>query len=103
MQLVAPFQNQFEIESHTNAATVYLRGSLSAAGALGAVAACHSLPEPVRAETVFDAPGAAFSDHPGYLVKYRLTWSAETLATYRPNPSTVIKAHKLGVKVSWTR
>ena len=41
MRLVAPFQNQFEIESHTNAATVYLRGPLTAAGALGAVAACH--------------------------------------------------------------
>jgi hypothetical protein len=43
------------------------------------------------------------SDHPGYLVRYRLSWNGATLAAYRPTPSVKVSPHKMGVKVSWTR
>lgn len=71
MQLVAPFQKQFEIESHASAATVYLRGSLSAAAALGAVAACHSLPESVRA-LVVDLRGLSLVESDGLATLHHL-------------------------------
>jgi hypothetical protein len=38
-------------------------------------------------------------------VRYRLSWTPTTLAdyrpTYRPNPSTVVKLGRMGVKVSY--
>jgi endonuclease/exonuclease/phosphatase family metal-dependent hydrolase len=58
---------------------------------------------PLRAETLFPAtdPKRALSDHDGYLVRYRLSWNATTLAAFRPNPAMEVKPHKLGVKFSW--
>jgi len=58
---------------------------------------------PVRSETLFGAadPKRRLSDHDGYLVRYELSWNAQTLAAYRPNPEMEVKPHKLGVKVSW--
>ncbi|MBU1374419.1 MAG: endonuclease/exonuclease/phosphatase family protein [Alphaproteobacteria bacterium] len=58
---------------------------------------------PVRSETLFgmDDPKRRLSDHEGYLVRYRLSWTAQTLAAYRPGPAMDVKPHKLGVKVSW--
>jgi anti-anti-sigma regulatory factor len=87
MQLVAPFQNQFEIESHTNAATVYLRGSLSAASALGAVAACHSLPEAVRS-LVVDLRGVRLVESDGLATLHHLLrrWRAARDGTIRVLP-----------------
>lgn len=60
--------------------------------------------QPLRAETLFPAGDRkrALSDHDGYLVRYRLAWSASSLAAYRPNPAIEVKPHKLGVKVSWS-
>lgn len=59
--------------------------------------------QPVGSETLFgvDDPKRRFSDHDGYLVRYRLSWDAQTLAAYRPGPSMKVKPYKLGVKVSW--
>jgi len=57
--------------------------------------------QPVKSELLFDAPKRALSDHPGYLVRYQLSWNAETVAAYRPNPAMAVRPHKLGVKVSW--
>jgi endonuclease/exonuclease/phosphatase family metal-dependent hydrolase len=63
--------------------------------------------QPVKVETLFTAPDpkARLSDHDGYLVRYRLTWNATTLAAYHPNPGMEVKpqAGKWGVKVSWKR
>lgn len=61
--------------------------------------------QPLRAETLFPTkdPKRALSDHDGYLVRYRLAWSAASLASYRPTPAMEVKPHKLGVKVSWRR
>ncbi|TAJ69855.1 MAG: endonuclease [Phenylobacterium sp.] len=58
---------------------------------------------PIRSETMFslDDPKRRFSDHDGYLVRYQLSWNAQTLAGYRPNPAMEVKPHKLGVKISW--
>lgn len=60
---------------------------------------------PLRAETMFSQGAERLSDHDGYLVRYRLSWTPTTLAdyrpTYRPNPSTVVKLSKMGVKVSY--
>ena len=60
--------------------------------------------QPLRAETLFptSAPKRALSDHDGYLVRYRLSWNATSLAAYRPNRAMEVKPHKLGVKISWT-
>lgn len=59
---------------------------------------------PTTTAVLFDGEGAspALSDHPAYLVRYRLSWDARTLATYRPDREWEVKPHKLGVKVSWT-
>lgn len=58
---------------------------------------------PIRSETLFAAadPKRRLSDHDGYLVRYRLSWNAQTLAAYRPNPDLDVRPHKLGLKVSW--
>lgn len=59
--------------------------------------------QPIRTETLFglDDPRRRLSDHAGYLVRYRLSWSGASVAAYRPNPATVVKPHKLGVRISW--
>lgn len=57
--------------------------------------------QPVRSEFVFDRGAQRLSDHDGYLVRYRLSWTPQTLAAYRPDPSVEIKPHKLGFRVSW--
>jgi len=57
--------------------------------------------QPVKSELLFGDPGRRLSDHEGYLVRYQLSWNAETLAAYRPNPSMEVRPHKLGVRVSW--
>ncbi len=62
--------------------------------------------EPTRAELLFtgkDRP--MLSDHEGYLVRYRLSWTAATLAAYRPAPGVEVKPQfgKWGVKVAWKR
>lgn len=61
---------------------------------------------PVSSETVFSGP-ARLSDHDGYLVRYRLSWTPTTLADYRPtyspNPGTVVKLSRMGLKVSFKR
>ena len=59
--------------------------------------------EPIRSQAIFTASRTrrALSDHDGYLVRYRLSWSAATLATWRPDPSIEMKPHKLGVRISW--
>jgi endonuclease/exonuclease/phosphatase family metal-dependent hydrolase len=61
--------------------------------------------QPLRSEALFTAAPAKrpLSDHEGYLVRYRLSWSAATLAAYRPTPAMEVKPHKLGVKVSFKR
>lgn len=61
--------------------------------------------QPVRTDTLFDTgpDNRGLSDHPGYLVRYRLSWNAASLAAYRPTPSMEVRPHKMGVKVSWTR
>lgn len=59
---------------------------------------------PVQAGKVFDsANGPELSDHAGYVVRYRLSWTAAVEAAYRPAPDVEIRPHKLGVRVSWTR
>ena len=60
--------------------------------------------QPINSETLFTTadPKRRYSDHDGYLVRYQLFWNTQTLAAvYRPNPAMVVKAHKLGLKVSW--
>lgn len=62
--------------------------------------------EPTRAELLFtgkDRP--MLSDHEGYLVRYRLSWTTATLAAYRPAPGVEVKPQfgKWGVKVAWKR
>lgn len=59
--------------------------------------------QPIRSEALFTATSSkrALSDHDGYLVRYRLSWNAATLAAYRPNPAVEMKPHKLGVRISW--
>jgi endonuclease/exonuclease/phosphatase family metal-dependent hydrolase len=65
--------------------------------------------QPVKVETLFTAPDpkARLSDHDGYLVRYRLSWNATTLATYHPRPDMVVKPQatkgRFGVKVAWKR
>lgn len=60
---------------------------------------------PLSSRTMFDQGRSRLSDHDGYLVRYRLSWTPTTLAdyrpTYRPNPSTVVKLSRMGVKVSY--
>ncbi|WP_337186406.1 endonuclease/exonuclease/phosphatase family protein [Phenylobacterium sp.] len=59
--------------------------------------------KPVHARQIFTAaPGRALSDHPGYLVRYRLSWTAAVEAAYRPAPDVAVRPHRLGVRVSWT-
>jgi endonuclease/exonuclease/phosphatase family metal-dependent hydrolase len=62
--------------------------------------------QPVRAEMLFtgqDRP--MLSDHEGYLVLYRLSWSGATLAAYKPAPGVEVKPQfgRWGVKVAWKR
>lgn len=57
--------------------------------------------QPVRSEFVFDRGAQRLSDHDGYLVRYQLSWTAQTVAAYRPDPSVEVKPHKLGFRVSW--
>lgn len=61
---------------------------------------------PLGADTLF-AGKARLSDHDGYLVRYRLSWSPTTKVddrpTYRPNPGTAVKLSRMGVKVSFKR
>ena len=62
--------------------------------------------QPMHAQMMFtgkDRP--MLSDHEGYLVRYRLSWSPATLAAYRPAPGMEVKPQlgKWGVKVSWKR
>ncbi len=61
--------------------------------------------EPVRSQAIFTTVGARrpLSDHDGYLVRYRLSWNAASLAAWRPDPSIEMKPHKLGVRISWRR
>lgn len=56
---------------------------------------------PLKTEVVFG--GRKLSDHDGYLVRYRLSWTAATRAAFRPNPATEVKPQlgRWGVKVSW--
>lgn len=56
---------------------------------------------PVASRLLFEQGGNRYSDHDAYLVRYRLSWSAQTLAAYRPDPAVEVKPHKLGFKVSW--
>jgi endonuclease/exonuclease/phosphatase family metal-dependent hydrolase len=61
---------------------------------------------PVQAQMLFtgkDRP--MLSDHEGYLVRYRLSWTPTTLAAYRPAPDMEVKPQfgKWGVKVTWKR
>ena len=60
---------------------------------------------PIRVDTIFarDSSGAGLSDHDGYLVRYRLTWSP-TAAQPAPAPIAVRPLfHKgMGLKVSLT-
>jgi endonuclease/exonuclease/phosphatase family metal-dependent hydrolase len=61
---------------------------------------------PVRVDTVFarNASGAGLSDHDGYLVRYRLTWTPTT-AQAAPAPAAVHPQFRegVGVKVSFTQ
>jgi endonuclease/exonuclease/phosphatase family metal-dependent hydrolase len=58
--------------------------------------------QPVASRYLFDEGTKRLSDHEAYLVRYRLSWSAQTLAAaYRPDPAVEVKPHKLGFKVSW--
>jgi hypothetical protein len=58
--------------------------------------------QPVASRYLFEVGDKRLSDHEGYLVRYQLSWSAQSLtAVYRPDPSVKVKAHKLGFKVSW--
>ncbi|MET0274256.1 MAG: endonuclease, partial [Phenylobacterium sp.] len=55
---------------------------------------------PVKVETVFAGAGR-LSDHDGYLVRYRLSWTPQTAPARPPNPLAVRPAGR-GLKVSWT-
>jgi endonuclease/exonuclease/phosphatase family metal-dependent hydrolase len=62
--------------------------------------------QPVQAQMLFtgkDRP--MLSDHEGYLVRYRLSWSQTAVAAYQPAPGMEVKPQfgKWGVKVSWKR
>lgn len=57
--------------------------------------------QPVASRYLFDDGAKRLSDHQAYLVRYRLSWSAETLAAYRPDRAVEVRPHKLGFKVSW--
>lgn len=57
--------------------------------------------QPVKSEFVFDRGAQRLSDHDGYLVRYKLSWTDQTVAAYRPDPAVEVKPHKLGFKVSW--
>lgn len=57
--------------------------------------------QPLASRYLFDTGRQRLSDHDAYLVRYRLSWSAETTAAYRPDPTLEVKPHKLGFKVSW--
>jgi len=58
--------------------------------------------EPVSARTVFDgAAGGKLSDHDGYLVRYRLTWSPERAAAAQRGVQVKPQFPKLGAKVSF--
>ncbi|HEX6058873.1 MAG TPA: hypothetical protein VFZ11_07615 [Gemmatimonadaceae bacterium] len=52
MHALAPFDSQYEIEAHQEAATVYVRGALSAAGAMAVMRSADKLPDHVRALVV---------------------------------------------------
>jgi ABC-type transporter Mla MlaB component len=52
MHALAPFHSQYEIEAHQEAATVYMRGSLSVAGAMAVMRSAETLPDYVRALVV---------------------------------------------------
>jgi endonuclease/exonuclease/phosphatase family metal-dependent hydrolase len=63
--------------------------------------------EPVAVESLFGAPDPRdrLSDHDGYLVRYRLSWSGVTAAT-ADGPAVELKKARFGawgVKVSWKR
>jgi len=61
---------------------------------------------PVSTETVFGQnDGRGLSDHDGYLVRYRLTWSAPTMFLAANTSGVEIrpKFGAWGVKVSWKR
>jgi hypothetical protein len=57
---------------------------------------------PVAVASLFDAasPGGRLSDHDGYLVRYRLTWTPPE--RQRQVVEVLPKPGKLGVKVVWT-
>lgn len=62
---------------------------------------------PVKAETLFTAPDpkARLSDHDGYLVRYRLTWTDPAVIPAADGPRIEFKQRRFGawgVKVSWT-
>jgi endonuclease/exonuclease/phosphatase family metal-dependent hydrolase len=59
---------------------------------------------PVGVETLFDAKGQRLSDHAGYLVRYRLSWSSATLAAAHVGPGIEVRpklGKAVGFKVSW--
>ena len=60
---------------------------------------------PVRVETLFGAasPTGRLSDHEGYLVRYRLSWSPAPAESSRARAPVEVrpKGGPLGVKVSW--
>lgn len=58
--------------------------------------------QPVSARAVFDgAAGGKLSDHDGYLVRYRLTWSPERAAAAQRGVQVKPQFPKLGAKVSF--
>lgn len=63
--------------------------------------------QPVSVQRLFDGEGRTrrLSDHDGYLVRYRLSWSQATLAATRPAPGVEVKPQfgRWGFKVSWKR
>ena len=71
MSRLLPFTSEYLLEAHTHAATIYLRGALSAAGALRALGACDALPHPVRA-LVVDLRGVARIDAQGLAALHHL-------------------------------
>jgi endonuclease/exonuclease/phosphatase family metal-dependent hydrolase len=62
---------------------------------------------PVRVEAMFDdgPRGERLSDHDGYLVRYRLSWTPATTLAVHPRPDLTVKPQlgKLGFKVAWKR
>jgi endonuclease/exonuclease/phosphatase family metal-dependent hydrolase len=61
---------------------------------------------PVRVETVFaGGPAGRLSDHDGYLVRYRLSWTPGAVAAARPRSPVAVRPQlksAWGVKVAWT-